>query len=116
MQNKEKGRRGEAIAAAFLAGRGCRIIARNFAAAGGEVDIIAQDGDTLAFIEVKSRTGPGFGAGREAVTPQKQRHILQAAQAYLQQTNAFERPCRCDVAEVDLRTGRVDYIQNAFTL
>lgn len=83
---------------------------------GCEVDVIAQDGETLVFAEVKARAGPSYGLGREAVGLGKQAHIIRAAQAYLQGNGGFERLCRFDVLEVDLCTGRVEWIQDAFGL
>lgn len=116
VDNRARGRRGEALAAAYLEEKGCVVLARNYRALGCEVDVIAQDGETLVFAEVKARAGLAYGLGREAVGPGKQAHILRAAQSYLQENGGFERLCRFDVLEVDLRTGRVAWIQNAFGL
>ena len=113
---REKGRKGEDLAAAHLVQAGYEILARNYRAAGCEVDIIAQKADTLVFAEVKARHGCAYGLGREAVGLAKQGHLVRAAQAYLQSNDCFERACRFDVLEVDLASGQVEHIEGAFTL
>lgn len=117
MENRfVKGRRGEELAARHMAQKGYEILARNYRAYGCEVDIIALDGDTLVFAEVKARSGKAYGLGREMVGRAKQARIIRASQAYLQEKGWFERPCRFDVLEVDLRSFAVEQIEGAFTL
>lgn len=109
------GRQGEELAAAYLESRGMRVIERNFRVQGGEIDLIAEDGRYLAFVEVKTRRGGAFGRPREAVDVRKQAHLICAARAYLAR---FPSPpfCRFDVVEV-LWQGekpRIVHIPNAF--
>ena len=114
MHNREKGNAGEDMASAYLQKMGCTILARNYRARGCEIDIIAREGETVLFCEVKARRTAAFGLGREAVTPEKQRRILQAAQAYLQEMEGPEPFCRFDVLEVDLTLLRVIWLKDAF--
>jgi len=106
---------GEESVAAFLAGKGCRILARQWTCRWGEIDIIALTArQVLCFVEVKTRRSARFSRPCEAVTPAKQRKIRTAAQAYLAE-KGFDYPCRFDVAEVygDIRP-QIHYIPGAF--
>lgn len=104
---RETGQLGEDAAVAALCRAGYRILARNYRAAPfGEIDVIAEEGGFLVFIEVKTRTGLQRGLPREAVDRRKQQRLIRAAYRYLS-TLPDERPCRFDVAEVLLRGGRV---------
>lgn len=110
------GREGEACAARWLESRGYRIIERNFRTPGGEVDIIARDGDTIVFIEVKSRRTATYGVPQLAVTPFKQRQIIRAARWWLQRERLHDQPARFDVVAVTLRDGEpvIELIRDAF--
>lgn len=115
----DKGRRGEDLAAQYLARLGYRIIEQNYRAPCGEVDIIAKDQGTLVFVEVKTRTGVGFGTPAEAVTHRKRQQISKAALVYLSQQRLLTEAARFDVVSVLLRTGedaQVELIKNAFDL
>lgn len=103
------GEGGERRAAEHLQARGYEILACNYRVSGGEVDIIARTGDTLVFVEVKTRTGAACGAGREAVDAAKRGRIALAAQAYLQQVGG-EPSCRFDVIEITCTDARTDLI------
>ena len=81
--NKSLGARGEEIAAAFLRGRKFVILQRNFRCKGGEVDIVAREGKTFVFVEVKTRRNEAFGPPQASVTPFKQRQISKAALTWL---------------------------------
>lgn len=116
MNNRERGAKGEAIALTYMEKQGYTLLAKNFRAERCEVDLILQLGEALVFAEVKARSGSGYGLGREAVTPAKQRNIITAAQVYLSERDLFESDIRFDVLEVDLLTGAVTHIENAFTL
>ncbi len=109
-------RRGEALAALFLRLKGYRIEARNWRCQLGELDIIAWDGDTLVFIEVKTRTGRTAGSPEEAVTAGKQRRLALLAQAYLGQRRGEPPPCRFDVIAVEGSAPwpRVRHLKTAF--
>lgn len=114
-RRKQTGRRGEDIAAAFLAGKGYGVIDRNWSCPAGELDIIARDGDCLVFVEVRTRAGARFGAPEESITPAKQTRLIELAQAYLQQTAAPFPSWRIDVVAVRLDRGQVmvNHIENA---
>ncbi|HEX9996945.1 MAG TPA: YraN family protein [Abditibacterium sp.] len=118
---QQQGRDGEAIAVAFLVLKGAHILARNWRPARkgmrGEIDIIAQIGEFLCFVEVKTRANDEMGAPQEAVGTSKQKQISRLALAYLSEQNSAEIPCRFDVIEVWLVPGqkpRVAWIENAF--
>lgn len=77
-----RGARAESLAASYLARCGYRVIARNHRCRGGEIDLIAWDGDVLCFVEVRARARQDFGTPLETITPQKIRRIVQAARDY----------------------------------
>ncbi len=107
------GRAAEEVAARFLERQGLAIVARNYRCRAGEIDLVARDGDTLAFVEVRLRGSEAFGGARESVDAAKQRRILQAARHYL--AGRPEQPCRCDVVLLDrLDPARVEWIRDAF--
>ncbi len=104
---RKLGNRGELIAERFLAERGYTLLERGYTCREGEIDLVCRDGDTLAFIEVKTRRGTAFGIPEEAVTAQKLSHIEGACLHYLQQQPEGQ-PWRIDVVAVQLDTmGRV---------
>jgi putative endonuclease len=110
------GKTGEDLACGELERRGYEIIARRWRQRGGEIDIIARDGPTTVFVEVKARDGAAFGGGVEAVTARKQRRIVQLALLYLARHRLLDTPCRFDVVSigVDRVPPTVEVIQNAF--
>jgi len=114
-----RGKYGEDIARRLLDGKGYEILAARYRAGGGEADIIARDGGTVAFIEVKYRKTLAFGFPRESVTPEKRRRIRAAALAYTAENGSesgFPYDIRFDVIEIigqDAFT--VEHIENAFT-
>jgi len=82
------------------------LIARGYRFFRGEIDVIAREGPTLVFIEVKTRTDPGRGFPEEAVTPAKRRQIRRVAQGYLlEHPEEFDAPCRFDVLAVEFEDG-----------
>lgn len=99
---RQRGQDGEAIAAEFLKGLGYRIQERNYRVRQGEVDIIAWDGATLVFVEVKAKSGTGFGYPEEMVGPRKQRTLAQVAMAYIQQQQVADTALRFDVVAIRL--------------
>ncbi len=109
---------GEEHAARYLVSRGYRILERNYRTPRGEIDIVAERGDALCFIEVKTRSSDEFGEPREAVTTWKQRRIVRAAAAYLSAKERRERATRFDVVEVSItpqgRVESLDVIEGAF--
>lgn len=115
---KKVGDRGEEIAGAFLRKKGYLIVEVNYRIARGELDIIARDGATLVFVEVKSGRSAQFGPPESWVTPRKQRQLGRLAAAYLQRHHLVEGDCRFDVVAVTFRDGAADitHIENAFWL
>jgi putative endonuclease len=107
------GRAAEELAARSLERQGLEILERNYRCRAGEIDLVARDGDTLVFVEVRFRGSESFGGARASVDRAKQRRILAAARHYL--AGRPERPCRCDVVVLDrLDPARVDWIRDAF--
>jgi putative endonuclease len=78
----ELGRRGEAIAAGYLADAGMRVVERNWRCQQGEIDLIARDGEELVFVEVKTRSSTSFGHPLEAITPRKLARLRRLAAAW----------------------------------
>ena len=111
-------KRGESLAAKHLKARGYKILARNYRARRGEIDIIARDGAFTIFVEVKTRRSLRFGVPQAAVTWQKQKQISKVALAYLQSRNLLDAPCRFDVIAIHLSPQlellRLDHIESAF--
>ena len=116
---KQGGDWGEREAAEYLRRRGCRILRMKYRCRYGEIDLIAQDGETLCFVEVKLRSNLSYGLPRESVTASKRRKLRAAASCYLASHDP-DVPCRFDVAEVYTDAAytpgntRVVYLENAF--
>jgi putative endonuclease len=112
------GRSGEDLACAELQRRGYAIVARGYRTRFGEIDAVATDGDTIVFIEVKTRQGDAFGGGAEAVTAWKQRRIAEMAADFLAKGRLHGRPCRFDVVVVEMpdagREPQIVVYRNAF--
>ena len=113
-----RGQDGEHVAARFLAGKGLRIVARNYRTGGGELDLVCLDGETVVFVEVKTRGAAGRGRPEEAVTPAKQRRLVRVAAAFLSEQDWWDRPCRFDVVAVEVRAGAstATHLPDAFGL
>jgi putative endonuclease len=95
------------------------VLARRHRRRIGEIDLVAQDGELLVFIEVKTRRGTGYGAPAEAVTPLKRRRMARVAQEFLWRRGWLARPCRFDVVEVyasGTKVERIRHIVDAFRL
>jgi putative endonuclease len=119
MDNRTLGERGEAIAAAYLKGQKFTIVERNFRCKAGELDIIARDGKTFVFVEVKTRRTLTFGPPQLALTPFKQRQISKAALTWLAKKNQFGASARFDVIAIivpDHQVPQIEHIRNAFDL
>jgi putative endonuclease len=112
----EFGKTGEDLACAELERRGYAIVARRYRLRGGELDIVARDGPTLVFVEVKARIGHEFGEAAEAVTALKRRRIAQLALQYVARSRSYDCPCRFDVVTIHLDAGRpvIEVFRNAF--
>ena len=110
-----KGRDGEDEAARFLEARGLSVVARNVRAGGGEIDLVAGDGGTVVFVEVKWRRDASRGTPAEAVTPFKRRKLLSAARAWLAENpSSARREVRFDVVAIEGEARRIDWIRGAF--
>ena len=115
-ERKDKGDRGEDRAAAFLRKEGYRILERNYRCTLGEMDIIAREGKTIVFVEVKTRSSDLFGSPQAAIGPQKQRRMTAIDLCYLKGQGWLGIPARFDVAAVSLDEAgeRVMLYKNAF--
>lgn len=113
---QELGKFGESRACEELARRGYAVLARRYRTRAGEIDIVARDGATIVFVEVKARTSEHFGGGAAAITPTKQRRIVHMASDFLARHGWSDRPCRFDVVLVDVAAHdvRVEVIRHAF--
>lgn len=98
---RDLGRTGEGIARRHLERKGYRIVAEGYRLHRGEIDLVAADGETLVFVEVKTRRGPDLGLPEEAVTPAKQRQIRRVAREYLMEKGLGDVVCRFDVLAVE---------------
>ncbi|MGB9376978.1 MAG: YraN family protein [Mycobacteriales bacterium] len=118
MAEKDRfGRYGEDIAASHLAGAGMVVLARNWRCADGELDIVARDGSTLVFCEVKTRSGLGYGSPFDAVVPAKARRIRRLAAAWLAEADRGWPDLRFDVISVLQPRGcqpTVEHLRGAF--
>ena len=114
---KQLGDVGEEIAARELTRRGYTVRERNWRCPEGELDIIAEQGESLVFVEVRTRRGDRFGTPEESITLAKRAHLIAAAQAYLQAHSLQDRDWRIDVVAVAMsdrgQLQRVDVIENA---
>jgi putative endonuclease len=113
---KRLGAWGESVAAHRLEAEGYRIVDRNWRCAQGEIDLIAQTGAELVFVEVKTRKGKESGSPEEALTPTKQKKLMQLAQIYVEEQN-LDVDWRIDLVAIELDNSgkllRCDHIPNA---
>jgi len=114
---RDLGAFGERVAAAHLEAKGYRIRERNFRTREGEIDLVAERGGTLVFVEVRTRRGDAAGSAAESVTAAKATHIIAVAQAYAQAHEDCPADQRIDVIALSLANdGRVlslDHIEGA---
>ncbi len=111
---RESGQRGEDYVCDRIRERGFKILERNVRRRFAELDIVAMDGDTLCFIEVRTRQDATLGHPAETVTPAKQHKIRRAAEAYLVKNKVVPCPMRFDVATIIWGTMEFEYFENAF--
>lgn len=125
MKNKELGNFGERVICDYLIKNDFKILENKYYTKHGEIDIIAEDGDYLVFIEVKTRTDNDltkkYGRPANAVNKTKWQHILYAANTYIKQNNIIGKKFRLDVAEVyvspednGFMSARIKYIKSAY--
>ena len=116
-QRHARGRAAEQAALDAARSAGCSLVARNYRCRRGEIDLILTEARVLVFVEVRYRSGAGFGDGAASITAAKRRRIIAAATHFL---GTFYRnslpPCRFDVASVAPPHYRVEWIRNAFNL
>lgn len=119
-EHLRRGALGEKLAARFLRKRGYKVLYRNFRGrSGGEIDIVCRDGDTLVFVEVKTRGSEEFGRPFDAITSDQKRRISRGALAWLRMLDNPEILFRFDVVEVVMTASEkpeVELIRNAFAL
>jgi putative endonuclease len=107
------GRHAEDLAAAFLQRQGLKPVARNYRCRFGEIDLIARDGKTLVFVEVRMRTSAVFGGAAASITAAKRAKLLRTARHYLSGT-VRAPACRFDALLVNGADNSVEWLKNAF--
>jgi len=114
---RKRGSSGELSAYRYLRQHGYKIVARNYRKRFGEVDLIGWDGDTLAFIEVKSRTSQVRGRPEEAVHRTKQKQICRVAREYRSRNHLHDINYRFDIVSIEGMTGQehVELLKGAFS-
>ena len=116
--NRSRGADAETLAAQFLQDLGMCVLKRNFHfGRTGEIDIIAEDAETLVFVEVKARSNDHYGSPEAAITPSKQRSMRRVAEGYLYMHGISNRECRFDVITIRWKQDTepdVRHIPNAF--
>ena len=109
-----RGAEAEAMAAAFLERKGLTVLERNFRCRLGEIDLVARDGDTTVFVEVRRRASSGaFGGARASITSAKRGKLLRAARFYLSRLRTMPA-CRFDALLIEGDPPRIDWIRDAF--
>jgi putative endonuclease len=107
----DKGAEAEARAAEYLRAHGLRLVARNWRARGGEIDLIMRDGATLVFVEVRARAASSFGGAASSITASKRARLIHAAKLYLAGLTHVPA-CRFDVVTED--AGVIGWLRDAF--
>ncbi len=102
------GHQGESLAAEYLTNSGYTILDRNARTEYGEIDLVAQRGDDLVFVEVKTRRSLNYGWPEEAVTRRKQRRLVAAAEAFMQEHPELDGTWRIDVISILYVPGQAD--------
>jgi putative endonuclease len=115
---RDQGQRGEDIAWEYLKKRGYKILERNYRCRYGEIDLVAKDGETIVFVEVKSRRSAAFGEPEESVGVAKQKKISTVALCYLEEKHLHNHEARFDVVSILTTTGehKIVLIPDAFDL
>jgi putative endonuclease len=98
---RQVGYKAEEQAAQFLIQKGYQILTKNFTIRGGEVDLVAKEGETLVFVEVKMRSNTSFGSALESITPWKVQALLKTALFYIRRVEWGDRPYRFDLVTID---------------
>ena len=118
MPNKPLGDRGEELAAQHLARAGWTVTHRNFRLGHREIDLVARRGEVVAFVEVKTRSGLGYGHPLEAITAKKRREIAQVAGAWIERFGSVDDVYRFDAVAVLVRGGEpeVEHVEDAWRM
>jgi putative endonuclease len=114
---RELGQAGERLAEKFLRRLGYRRLARNYVTPVGEIDLIMRDGDTVVFVEIKTRRSAALADPVEQLRPAQQRHLLKATEWFLARSRHGDAPCRYDVVGITLREGEepvIEHVVDAF--
>lgn len=111
MRTPGAGQAAERAAEEYLLTRGLDLVERNWRCKGGEIDLVMRDGAILVFVEVRARTGMGFGGAAASITAGKRARVITAARLYLA-TKGVDAPCRFDA--VLLQDGRMEWLKGAF--
>ncbi len=113
---RERGRAAEELAAGWLEARGFAILARNHATRRGEVDLVCREGETLCFVEVRSRAPSGYGTAADSITRRKARRVVAAATDWALRHGGLDGPVRFDVVAITTGPGgpEVELYRGAF--
>ena len=113
MDSRALGIEGEDLAARFLVQHGLEIVQRNYRCRLGEIDLVARDGETLVFVEVRLRGDARFGGAAASISFHKQRRLLAAAGLYLSRLRRTPA-CRFDAVLLD-RAGRIEWLRDVIS-
>jgi len=120
MPNKPLGDRGEAMAARYLEERGWTVLHRNFRMGRKEIDLVARRHEVVAFVEVKTRAGLGYGHPLEAITWKKRREIQQVATAWVSRFGQLAESYRFDAIAILVRAGGgeplIEHVEDAWRM
>jgi putative endonuclease len=109
----KRGAAAEAMAAAYLEGKGLRVIERNYRCRLGEIDLVAREGATTVFVEVRQRASNAFGGAAASITTAKRQRLLRAARHYLSRQRTLPE-CRFDALLIQGDPPRIEWLRNAF--
>jgi putative endonuclease len=113
------GHSGESLAAGFLEKKGYTILERNYRTSYGEIDLIANQGDTIVFIEVKTRASSSLGPPEISITRRKAEHMRYAAECFIQEHPDLRNEWRIDVISVQIQVNEmpplIEHFENAIT-
>ena len=116
MNPRAKGSKGEDLAVKYLMKKGFKIVKRNFVFGRGEIDIVAEDGNILVFVEVKARKSNAYGTPEESITVGKRRQLRRIAEGYMYVNKIDNRECRFDAIAIEYKEGKAEirHLVNAF--
>lgn len=110
---ENRGKSAEDAAAEYLQARGLKLAARNYHCRFGEIDLVMRDGDTLVFVEVRSRRSSAFGGAAASITSAKREKLAAAARHYLSGRSPVP-PCRFDAVLIEGEPPRIEWLRSAF--